>query len=69
MAQNTKSPASFGEIVLLQKGEKQKLFHCQNGARIPNKQFNVEVSNMLPTNGARHSPSYIFCGIASAPKK
>ena len=52
MAQKTTTPATFEEKLLLQKGEKQKLFHCQNGARNPIKQFNVEVTNMLPTIGA-----------------
>ena len=52
MAQKTTTPASFGEILLLQKGEKQKLFHCQNGARNPIKEFNVEVTIMLPAIGA-----------------
>ena len=46
MAQKTMIPASFGEILFLQKGEKQKLFHCQNGARNPIKEFNVEVTNI-----------------------
>ena len=46
------SAASFGEKLLLQKKDRQELFHCQNGARNPINQFNVEVTNMLPTIGA-----------------
>ena len=33
MAQETTSAASYGEILLLHKGEKQKLLHCQKGAK------------------------------------
>ena len=55
MAQKTTTPASFGEILLLQKGEKQKLFQCQNGATNPMEQFNVEVTNMLPTIATKHN--------------
>ena len=57
MTQKTTTPASFGEILLLQKGEKQKLFHCQNGARNPMEQLKVEVTNMLPTIGAKNTIS------------
>ena len=40
------SAASFGEKLLLQKKDRQEIFHCQNGARNPIKEFNVEVTNM-----------------------
>ena len=43
MTEKTTTPASFEEKLLLQKGEKQKLFNCQNGARNPMKQFNGEL--------------------------
>ena len=43
MAQKTTTPASFEEKLLLQKGEKQKLFNCQNGTRNPMKQLNGEL--------------------------
>ena len=33
MAQETTSAASYGEKLLLHKGEKQKLLHCQKGAK------------------------------------
>ena len=68
MAQKTTTPASFGEILLLQKGEKQKLFYCQNGSRNPMEQFNVEVTNMLPTIGAKHNIACFLCRSTITPR-
>ena len=33
MAQETTSAASYGEKLMLHEGEKQKLLHCQKGAK------------------------------------
>ena len=68
MAQKTTTPASFEEKLLLQKGEKQKLFNCQNGARNPMKQFNVEVTNMLPTIGTKHNIACFISRSTITPK-
>ena len=69
MAQKTTTPASLEEILFQQKGEKQKLFHCQNGARNPIKEFNVEVTNMLPTIGAKHNISCFLCRSTSTQRR
>ena len=68
MAQKTTTPASFEEKLLLQKGEKQKLFNCQNGARNPMKQFNGELTNMLPTIGAKHNIACFISRSTNTPK-
>ena len=67
MAQNTTTPASFEEKLLLQKGEKQKLFNCQNAARNPMKQFN-EVTNMLTTISTKHNIACFISRSAITPK-
>ena len=41
MAQETTSAASYGEILLLHKGEQQKLLHCQKGAKNDMKKVNT----------------------------
>ena len=49
MAQETTANTSFGEVPLLHKGEKQKLLHCQQGAKNDRnkiKTFNIEVTKM-----------------------
>ena len=50
MAKNTTSHASFGEIPLLQKSEKQKLLHFQNTKlekiETTSYEFNAEFTNM-----------------------
>ena len=69
MAQKTTTPASLEEILFLQKGEKQKLFHCQNGARNPMKQFNGELTNMLSTIGAKHNIACFISRSNITPKR
>ena len=46
MAQETTSAASYGEILLLHKDEKQKLLHCQKGAK--NDRNKVNTTRLTP---------------------
>ena len=49
MAQETTAAASFGETLLLQKGEKQKLLHCQKGAKNDRNKVNTtRLTSRLP---------------------
>ena len=49
IAQETTSAASYGETLLLQKGEKQKLLHCQKGAKNDRNKVNTtRLTSRLP---------------------
>ena len=49
IAQETTSAASYGETLLLQKGEKQKLLHCQRGAKNDRNKVNTtRLTSRLP---------------------
>ena len=49
MAQETTSAAFYGETLLLQKGEKQKLLHCQKGAKNDRNKVNTtRLTSRLP---------------------